>query len=71
MSVGRADERNTVGDLWVSSRVSDPDTRAEGDTGVKMPVDGGADDEESTKVGTFVQRHQHDVGSTSSEGVRI
>lgn len=48
-----------------------PDTSAEITAGTKVPIDGGADDGESTKEGTFTQRLPDDVGAEDLNGVGV
>lgn len=49
----------------------DPTTRSAVEAGIKVYVDGGAGDGESTKEGTFVQRLPSDVDATGFRGVAI
>jgi hypothetical protein len=48
-----------------------PDTRSEIAAGSKVRIDGGADDGESTKEGTFSQRLPDGVSAADIEGVGI
>ncbi|MFC6865146.1 DM13 domain-containing protein [Halomicroarcula sp. GCM10025817] len=48
-----------------------PDSRAEITAGTKVPIDGGADDGESTKEGTFTQRLPEGVTAADINGVGI
>ncbi|KAB1187541.1 MULTISPECIES: DM13 domain-containing protein [Haloferax] len=48
-----------------------PDTGAEITAGTKVPLDGGADDGESTKEGTFTQRLPDTVSAEDLDGVGI
>ena len=50
---------------------STPDTRAEITAGTKVRIDGGVDDGESTKEGTFTQRLPNDVSAEDLNGVGI
>ncbi len=48
-----------------------PDTKAEIADGTKIRIDGGADDGESTKEGTFIQRLPDNVSPADISGVGI
>jgi hypothetical protein len=50
---------------------STPDSKSEIAAGRKVRIDGGADDGESTKVGTFSQRLPEDVDPQRIDGVAI
>jgi hypothetical protein len=50
---------------------STPDSNAEIAAGTKVPIDGGADDGESTKEGTFTQRLPDGVSAEHVDGVGI
>jgi hypothetical protein len=50
---------------------STPDTNAEITAGTKVPIDGGADNGESTKEGTFTQRLPDGVSAADINGVGI